>query len=299
MYYNEVRGYLARGCELCLLGAKSVVFITGLCPLDCFYCPVGTDRFGKDVMYVNDVPVDSLEKVPQIIAEYASDGVAITGGDPAVVSHRVKQLAELLKNEFGENFHIHIYTHILNLNSERVSLLASSPIDEIRIHAISKSQVTGREKYFRLLAATGKAVGLEIPALPGFEEQLIKTIKAVENYISFVNINELDVSESNIDRLRQLGYKTNGLNINRSLETARKIASAISTSVHICSGRSKDLIQIGSRIYRHAMTTAKPNEYVQDDGTVLYDESGHHPKSTKSTKLRIRLRIGGRDLEVY
>ncbi|MCC6019997.1 MAG: hypothetical protein LM577_01310 [Thermoproteaceae archaeon] len=44
---------MPRGCELCLLGAKSFVFITGPCLLGCFYCPMGADRLGRDVIYVN------------------------------------------------------------------------------------------------------------------------------------------------------------------------------------------------------------------------------------------------------
>lgn len=298
MYYNEARGKLAKGCDLCLVGAKSVVFITGMCPLECFYCPVGLERFGKDVMYVNDVKVDSLEAIPYIVAQYGSEGVAITGGDPAVVPERVKKLSEILKSEFGEDFHIHMYTHILNLDAKRVGILASAPIDEVRVHAISKSQVAGREKYVKLLAATGKQVGLEVPALPGFEKHIIEVIKTLEPYIEFVNINELDISESNIARLQRLDYKPYGLNVMRSIEAAKRIASATTLPVHICTGKTKDIVQIGSRLYRHAMATASYNEQVLDDGTVMYDEKGHHPKSAGASRIRIRLKIGEKELEI-
>jgi len=41
-------------CELCYVGLKAVIFITGVCDENCYYCPVDRDRFGRSVIYVND-----------------------------------------------------------------------------------------------------------------------------------------------------------------------------------------------------------------------------------------------------
>jgi len=299
VYYNVTfRRRVAQGCELCLLGAKSVIFITGLCPLSCPYCPVSAERFGRDVIYVNDVPVQRIEDIPQIVAEHTSDGAAITGGDPSVVPERVKAVADILKREFGDGFHIHMYTHILNLNSRRTGIIAASKVDEVRIHVTSREQAEGREKYVKALAASGKAVGVEVPALPGFERQIAEAINHLAPYISFVNINELDVSEANRHRLKALGYKAEGLNVPGSLEAARKIAELVTVPVHICTGRTKDVVQVGTRLFRHAMSTARPNEYVQDDGTIVYDEEGIHPRSLHAKKIRVKLTTGQKTLEI-
>jgi len=299
VYYNIARGRIAAGCELCLLGAKSVIFITGLCPLNCLYCPVGRDRFGRDVIFVNDVPIADIRQIPEVVAQFASDGAAITGGDPAVVAERVREVSELLKESFGENFHIHMYTHILNLDGKRVGVIASSKVDEVRIHVTSKAQLEGRVKYVKALAAAGKDVGVEVPALPGLEKQIAEVINALAPYIKFVNINELDVSESNVEKLREAGYRVEGLNVPGSLQAALKIAEMVKdVPVHICRGKTKDLVQIGARLFRLAMTTAKPGEYVQDDGTVIYDEEGHHPRSAKARNIRVKINTGPRELEV-
>ncbi|ABL87944.1 Radical SAM domain protein [Pyrobaculum islandicum DSM 4184] len=299
MYYNRVfRGEFARGCELCLLGAKSVIFITGLCPLSCFYCPVSKERFGKDVIYVNDIPVDKIEDIPKVVAEYSSEGAAITGGDPSVVAERVKIVADLLKREFGEDFHIHMYTHILNLDGKRVGIIASSRVDEVRIHITSVKQLQGREKYVKALVASGKTIGAEVPALPGFEQQIAEAVNALVPYISFVNINELDISESNLERLKAMGYKIEGHSVYGSLKAAERIAEMVKAPAHICTSRYKDTIQIGTRLFRHMMTIAKPNKYVQDDGTVIYDEDGYHPNSLNAKKIRIKLSVGVKTLEV-
>jgi pyruvate formate-lyase activating enzyme-like uncharacterized protein len=264
---------MPRGCELCLLGAKSVVLITGLCPLSCFYCPVGADRLGRDVIYVNDVPASGDDDIVRVVRDYASEGAAITGGEPAAVADRVWRVARFLKREFGVDFHIHTYVHVLNLNDRRAGLIASSDVDEVRVHAVSAEQVRGRERYVRALSAAGKAVWVEVPALPGRGRQIAEAVSALAPYVDFVNINELDVSESNVKRLAEMGYRVASARVPGSLEAARRIAGMVEgVPVHICTARAKDVLQVGSRNFRHAMTVARPNEYVQDGGVIVYDE---------------------------
>ncbi|HRZ19884.1 MAG TPA: radical SAM protein, partial [Methanofastidiosum sp.] len=36
-YYT---GKLSKGCKLCIKGRKSVLFVTGLCGVNCYYCPL-------------------------------------------------------------------------------------------------------------------------------------------------------------------------------------------------------------------------------------------------------------------
>lgn len=297
MYYNIARGQISRGCDMCLLGSKSVIFITGLCPLDCFYCPVSRERFGRDVIYVNDIPVTKAEEVVAVVASFASDGAAITGGDPSVVAERVHQVSRALKTAFGPGFHIHMYTHVLNLNSRRVGVLAASEVDEVRVHATDPIQVKGRERYLRALVAAGKTVGLEVPAVPGLERRIVEVIELLADLVDFVNINELDASEANLERLLSAGYRVEGSSVAGSLEAARRIAESVSVPVHICRTRTKDLVQIGARLYRYAMSTSMPHEEVLDDGSVRSGEGGH-PRDVRASQVRVRLKLGPRVLEL-
>ncbi len=290
---NIIRGgKVARGCDLCLRGAKSVIFITGLCPLKCFYCPVNRERFGRDVMYVNDVPVRGVADVVREVHAAGSVGAAITGGDPSVVPGRVAEVAAALKDAFGRDFHIHMYTHVLNLSQKSALTLAGAPIDEVRVHAVAPAQVKGRERHIETLRASGKSVGLEAPAVPGLERHIADVIVHLHGMglIDFVNLNELDASESNLDQLRRLGYTIDGTYVRESAAAAERIMrlawdAGARVPIHFCRSKVKDWAQIGARLFRQAMLNAAPHEEVLADGSRWDRHSG-----------RIVVKYGDREL---
>ncbi|MEM4556059.1 MAG: radical SAM protein, partial [Acidilobaceae archaeon] len=99
---------LAKGCELCDLGSKAVIFVTGLCPEDCFYCPISPERWRLDVTYVNEERVYSLNDIVIEVNRMSALGAGITGGEPFIVLDRVVKIITTLKEHFGESFHIHL-----------------------------------------------------------------------------------------------------------------------------------------------------------------------------------------------
>ncbi|WP_054853250.1 radical SAM protein [Vulcanisaeta distributa] len=298
---NIVFGELARGgCRQCQLGIKSVLFITGLCPLNCFYCPVNRDRFGRDVMFINDRPVNKFPgDIIDELDRAGSNGLAITGGDPIMVVDRVVTLVKLLKDVYGRGgFHIHMYTHVLNASEIAIRKLASSGIDEVRIHATNPTQLNGKLGLLKVLKDAGIELGLEVPALPRFEDDIVKVAELLINngLISFVNLNELDVSPpANINNLISMGYKPGpDGSVMGSIDAGIKIASEIRRrwpwiNVNVCTSRYKDLAQIGARLFRINMRVSDGNEVVLDDGTV---------ESKSEGGVVIKLRIGGKEYDV-
>ncbi|WP_048057063.1 radical SAM protein [Vulcanisaeta moutnovskia] len=295
---NIVFGEFARGCRQCQLGIKSVLFITGICPLNCFYCPVSRDRFGKDVMFINDRPVSKFpDDIIDELDRAGSNGLAITGGDPIMVVDRVVELVRLLKDTYGRDFHIHMYTHVLNINEDAIKKLAGSGIDEVRIHAVNPAQLSGKLGLLKMLKDAGIELGLEVPALPRFENDIVKVAELLINngLISFVNINELDVSPANINNLISMGYKPGpDGSVIGSIDAGIKIATEIRRrwpwiSVNVCTSRYKDLAQIGARLFRINMRVSGGDEVVLDDGTV---------ESRGEGGVVIKLRIGNREYDV-
>ncbi len=268
---------LPEGCKLCLHGLKSVLFITGLCPVKCFYCPVNPERRGRDVMYINDVPLRNLKTLILEIERCLSKGVAITGGEPLTVPDRVLELSVSLKNTFGDEFHIHIYTNIAVLDKRRVKLLSMCPLDEVRIHTLDLDLTQRKLNLLKLLSKQHFRVGLEVPVLPGFEHAIERVVEILyyNDVISFVNLNEADVSSGNECSLRRLGYKFNpDGTVQGSYETGRRLALSLASkfpdlSINFCTSCTKDAIQVGLRYLYKSFTLSSLKHMIEDDGSVV------------------------------
>lgn len=243
------------------------------------------------MMLVDDVPVSSVNEAVKVVSERGASGAAITGGDPLVVVDRVYILAKRLKQEMGDRFHIHLYTHVLNLNNYRAGILAMSSVDEVRIHATSPHMVRPRLKYLRALKAGGISLGLEVPAVPGFEEHIAETAELLwrSGLIEFVNVNELDASDANEAALVRIGLRPSGSSVLDGFKIAARVVDAIRRKapdlpVNLCPSSSKDLAQLGSAALRVARF--RSSGLVRGDGTYI------SPDGVK------RVVLGSRELEI-
>jgi uncharacterized protein len=128
-------GVLPMGCIQCREGAKLVLFVTGLCDKECFYCPVSRDKMYRDVMFANERPIhpgrweDLIDECELIGAK----GAGITGGDPMVVPDRVVEVLRVLKAKYGPQFHTHLYTSCA-FDTKWIARLKEAGLDEIRFH---------------------------------------------------------------------------------------------------------------------------------------------------------------------
>ncbi|MEM0494809.1 MAG: 4Fe-4S cluster-binding domain-containing protein [Thermofilum sp.] len=275
---SAVYGKLPRGCELCQQGLKTVVFLTGLCPQRCFYCPLSSERKDKDVLYVNEVlssPENLFETVLAEVLRSASMGVSITGGEPLAKPNLVTGLTRFLKDKLSRDFHVHLYTSGIPLGGKLVGDLVDSGVDEMRIH----SPLHRLEKVLETVKQEGDglSVGLEYPALPGKLDQLLLLLDIAEKReLDFIVLNELEFTETNAQSLLLRGYSMlpdyRGAQGSREtalalLEEAEKRAATV--NVHFCPVSVKDSVQTSLRVYRHANLNALPYHVVTDEGTVL------------------------------
>jgi pyruvate formate-lyase activating enzyme-like uncharacterized protein len=249
-----------------------VLFVTGLCDSTCYYCPLSKEKAGQDVIFADEMPVNSDKDILYESKAIGAEGAGLSGGDPLCQLDRTLNFISIMKNRMGSDFHIHLYTSQTGLDSGILSKLENSGLDEIRFHPQS-SDWSGIEA----AVGTKMDVGIEVPAIPGKESRIKDMIKRANDIgASFFNINELEASESNFEHLVALGMRLTSLesaSIKGSCNAAKAVLhwaadSVDGISIHYCSARYKDAVQMTKRLERRLVRTIREFE-VRDDSEPL------------------------------
>ena len=271
---------LPNGCKYCITGMKMVIFITGLCnwPKSCnWYCPVSSDRKGRDITFANERRIRRDKEDKELMEEAVisgSKGASITGGEPLLVFPRVIKYIKLLKDHFGDDYHIHLYTNGTLIDKDKLIELKNAKLDEIRFHSFDENII----KKVKMASELGLSAGLEIPAIPGLEKIIKELIKKADNEnVEFINLNEFEGTFETYNRLQDKGFKINRKNIGsviKSEKTAIEILgwskrNTRNISVHYCPIWVKDKIQLKNRFLRRAEMVKKPHEEITNEGLIL------------------------------
>ncbi len=273
---GSVHTGMCRGCRLCQKGAKMVLFVTGACGRDCFYCPLSLERKGHDDVYANERRVKADDDVVAEAKLMNALGTGITGGEPLLKPDRTLRYIRLLKDKFGKRHHIHLYTGIAP-PGRMLEQLREAGLDEIRFHPPVEEWGRFEETGFYTALIRSKELGMdagvEIPALapvPGIAE-------AVRETGAFLNLNELEFSDTNCEALKERGYRLRD-EISNAAQNSEKVGHQIvlnilaSTRTRYCSSRFKDAVQLRERLKRTARITARPFDEISADGTIIYGE---------------------------
>lgn len=249
-YYS----YLPEGCKLCRRGAKLVLFLTGLCKNSCFYCPISNERKGRDVVFANEREVKNFEDFLAEVELMSAEGVAITGGEPLL---KLERLLEFIRISKKLDLHIHLYTSI----PAKEGLLRKLRIDEIRFHPPELKSAELYEESIRIAKKLGIDAGFEIPAIR-YEPKIVEIVNESD---AFLNLNQLEASETNWRMLEERGFEITDYYVESS-EVVKMFEKA--NKFHYCSARFKDQAQFRRRLIRMAMN--HPDFYfVTRDGTLL------------------------------
>ncbi|MCK4444417.1 MAG: radical SAM protein [Thermoplasmata archaeon] len=271
-----LKGELPEGCRYCGEGAKLVLLVTGKCSRRCFYCPLSSEKRGKDVVYADELKVKEEEDILYEARMIDALGAGITGGDPLEVPGRTCRYIELLKDEFGESFHIHLYTSVTD--PQVLKDAEESGLDEIRFHPPLRtwSNINASEyaNAFRAVLKGNMDLGIEIPVLPDRKESTLELIHSLDDLgVQFLNLDELEFSETNWIRLRKKGYDTKDDISSAAAEcdrVAKELLSAdVDMALHYCTSSFKDGVQLKNRIMRRAKNVAGDWEMITPEGTLL------------------------------
>ncbi len=261
-------GKLSKACKQCHKGQELVLFVTGKCLKNCFYCPISNERAGEDDVYANERKVNKEKDVIQEAKEIQAKGAGVTGGEPLIVLDRVVKYLRLLKNEFGKDFYVHLYTAVDEIQEEQVQRLEEAGLDEIRFHAFRNFERA------RPAISSSIRTGFEVPCIPGKEKELKQLIDFAENKGCFVNLNEFEFSDTNFQELRDRGFKhpENSFAVDGSKELGKKLVAYSDkkdVDVHFCPLSVKYSAQLNNRNKRRAEQKKKPWEKVNEFGMLV------------------------------
>lgn len=280
-YYSYNIGKLPKGCQFCVKGEKLVLFITGICPRKCVFCPVSDEKYQKDVIYANERQSESCEaevalKAVMYEAELmGAKGAGITGGDPLCALERTADFIKALKKKFGKEFHIHLYTSLNLVNEKSLKILFDAGLDEIRFHLdLDSDKLWSR---VNLAKALSWDVGVEVPIIPEKIETLKKMLSFIHDKVDFVNLNELEFADNKHSKLGDSGYVCKDEvsyavkgSVNIGLELLDYVKKKrYDVPMHLCTAKLKDAVQLSNRIKRESENVQKPFDIVDEEGMLI------------------------------
>ncbi|MDD5332097.1 MAG: radical SAM protein [Candidatus Nanoarchaeia archaeon] len=272
-YFSYKTGCPAKGCLLCVKGSKLVLFVTGLCSKNCYYCPLSEEKKNKDVIFANEWRIKNDEDILKEAKLCDAEGAGITGGDPLLKLERTINYIKMLKKEFGKRFHIHLYTMPESIDENNLKKLHEAGLDEIRLHPDLDDDKNWKK--ISLLKNFDWSTGIEIPSIPGKQKQTEKLIEYVINLkLDFININELEISDLETNSLSDLGFKAKDElsyavlgSEELALELLKKYGDRI--SMYFCTSKLKDSVQLAKRIMKRAKNIKKKYDKLTIDGTLI------------------------------
>ena len=266
---GSVYNYLSPGCRICRQGAALVLFVTGICERSCFYCPLSQERKGRDLVFADETRVEEIREILDEGRAIEALGTGITGGEPLAKLDYVLECIRALKAAFGREHHIHLYTGMLP-DKETLQRLREAGLDEIRFHPLAEewSDPVPLTETLRDAKSLGLLAGVEIPAV----KEAPAIVQAVKDADAFLNINELEFSETNYAALAAEGFTPVELGCAAlgSEETARRHFLKEEIRAHYCPSRYKDAVQLRERLLRRARRNARPFDCISPEGTIIH-----------------------------
>lgn len=272
---------ISKGCEQCAAGGKLVVFVHGFCDeRDCFYCPLGDTRKNVSQSFANERPIQSTEDLLTEARVMDALGASITGGEPQEEIDLTCEYINGLKKEFGNEFHIHLYTGITGDRSS-MRRLAKAGLDEIRFHPPidrwGNLHGTEWEDILYIAADEGITPAFEIPGIKP-EPEFIEFLD--EGAAAFCNINEFEISDGNYERMHEHGYAREPEHMS-AVEGSKSDAlfqqMVSHPKVYFCTSVFKDAAQHRRRLKRMAETIQRDFDDITDDGTIVYGKTWTTP----------------------
>src|SRR5206468_10610631 len=133
------------------------------CSYHCFISPVSNEKMYMNFSFADEKRDLRDEDVLEEARTIRATGAGNTGGDPLDAVERTCRYIRLMKEEFGPDFHTHLYT--MSTDEDKIRALADAGLDEIRFHVPpglwSRAAASAFVPASRLARSLGLTVGIE------------------------------------------------------------------------------------------------------------------------------------------
>jgi pyruvate formate-lyase activating enzyme-like uncharacterized protein len=263
---------LSPGCRICGAGEWSCLFINNKCNAHCSYCPAPQETIG--VPETQTIDFHTPEEYVAYVRKMGFKGVSFSGGEPFLTFERVKSFLKALREAFGDELYIWMYTNGILSTPQKLKELAELGLNEIRFDI-------GATNYN--LKKVKQAIGIipvvtvEIPAVPDELERLTEAVKELaEAGLSYLNLHQMRLTPYNLHKLIDKNYKfSHGprVTLPDSEITALKILeytrqNNINLPVNYCSYAYKSRYQKSGFRSKLAPFILKPFEEVTEKGYI-------------------------------
>ena len=195
-------GQLSPGCQKCVDGDWSCLFINASCNASCFYCPTAQDRV--EIPATNHLSFRHPAAYASYLKQLEFKGVSISGGEPLLTLNRTLAFLRASREAIGTNGHLWMYTNGMLLTREIAGQLADAGLDEIRFDIGATSY-----KCHNISMAKGiiPVISIEIPAVP----EALVTLKQLlpelpELGVQHLNLHQIRLTKHNFKYLNEKNY---------------------------------------------------------------------------------------------
>lgn len=242
-------GQLSPGCQICSSGTWGCCFIGYDCTRRCFYCPNDFSDQERPAPKVHGAVLKSPEAHVDLIRKMGIQGTAYSGGEPFLYLDRVLDHTRAIREAFGKDHYIWIYTNGDLVTEENLLVLRDAGIQEIRFDLSARGYDASPLKLARKIIPN---VSVEIPVIPEEGETLFQRIREWATMgVDFINLHQLFATRFNYRQLAHRDYHFIHLEMPPvfesellALKVIRSVLDAgLDISINYCSQIYKNLVQ--------------------------------------------------------
>jgi pyruvate formate-lyase activating enzyme-like uncharacterized protein len=199
-------GDLIPGCEICVRKGYLSFQIGFACNARCPFCFLDThpaDEPDEDEVYHRRA---LLKRFHRHVEEL--EGVALTGGEPLLYLEELQACVREMRTA-KPSLHFWVYTNGILADEEHLRALQDLGIGEIRFNLAATDYSAKTLRGLALARELIDHIAVEVPCYPPQKDALMACLSEIDRIgIDQLNLQELWITPSNVERLSGEGYQT-------------------------------------------------------------------------------------------